>query len=252
MALRFFLGQIGPVVTSIKDPSSEAFQYPVSNHPYYEQVLTFGAGVVADQATERHRGAWRTLFTDRLAFPNRALHVEIGCNGGHFLVARAQQNPECAFIGLDWKYKQIFRAGMKAKKYTSGNTTFLRARAERIGFMFGPGEIDFLYCLFPDPWPKNSDVEHRFITPDWLASVAPSVRPGGRFELRTDHPDNFDWMLKALRSPVSGWRIIDETRDLHAGKPNAADLKIGEVTLFERIYIRAGKPIHRVVAQRAF
>jgi hypothetical protein len=59
-------------------------------------------------------------------------------------------------------------------------------------------------------------------------------------------------MLKALRSPVSGWRIIEETRDLHAGNAKAADLKIGEVTLFERIYIRAGKPIHRVVAQRAF
>lgn len=241
----------GALPAPSKDPNSQTFQYPVSNHPYYEQVHTFGAGVVADQATERHRGSWRTLFTDRVTFPNRALHVEVGCNGGHFLVARAQVHPECAFIGLDWKYKQIFRAGMKAKKNSASNTIFLRARAERINAMFGPGEIDFLYCLFPDPWPKNSDVEHRFITPDWLRSVAPSVRPGGRFELRTDHPDNFDWMLKALNHRDSGWRIVEQTRDLHAGNPSAADLKIGEVTLFERIYIRAGKPIHRVVAMRA-
>jgi tRNA (guanine-N7-)-methyltransferase len=180
----------------------------------------------------------------------RPLKVEIGCNAGHVTVEWAARDPKTAFIGLDWKFKPIFRAAEKALKRDIHNLIFLRAHADRIEYIFEENEIDFLALYFPDPWPKKSQLKNRWLTADRLKSVAKLVRPGGIFHIKTDHLGYFEWMEDAISQVGELWETIAHTRDLHAGHPAPEKLKSPDVTLFESLFIKDGIKINSVTLRR--
>src|SRR5688500_13642384 len=135
--------------------SSPDFRYQVSRNPYQHKLKDLAGRDYVDGETEDHREQWRSLFPDAAQRgTQRPLMVEIGCNGGHVILELAAKNPEMAHIGIDWKYKQIHRGADKAKSRGIENLLFFRAHAERMKYIFGPGEIDLLCVFFPDPWPK--------------------------------------------------------------------------------------------------
>lgn len=224
----------------------------------------------SDQATEIYQGRWREQFPDQnrtgtqtLPEPQtvnpesqtglparRELHVEVGCNAGHVVVEWARKNPEAAWMGLDWKFKPIHRAAEKGVKKNLGNLLFLRAHAERLPFMFAEGEIDHLHLFFPDPWPRKKQWKNRYLTAENLRRFAPLIRKGGTFEIRTDHVGYFDWIEAAVRATEDLWEIELLTRDKHAAHPDPLKLEIPDVTLFERLFIRDGLPIHAVTLKR--
>jgi tRNA (guanine-N7-)-methyltransferase len=226
------------------------FRYPSSKNPYWAKLKEFAGRVFSDNDTEAHRGHWREKF------PNSPteLHVEIGCNAGHVVLEWAARSPQAAYIGLDWKFKPIFWGIEKAVKRKIANLLFFRAHAERVPYMFSEGEVDFLYLYFPDPWPKKKQWKNRFLTARTLASLAPVVKRGGVFHIKTDHAGYFDWMLEALaeceRESGKLWKVIDQTRDLHAGNARASELVIPDVTLFERLFIADGIPINSMKLER--
>jgi tRNA (guanine-N7-)-methyltransferase len=225
------------------------YRYPPSRNPYASRLaLEYGdREAYVDDRTESRRGGWREAFPPEA---RRELHVEIGCNGGHVLLEWAARRPEAAWVGVDWKFKQIHRGAEKARKRGLKNVRFFRAHAERLPFMFGPGEIDHLYLFFPDPWAKLSQQKNRFLTAARLRELAGIVRPGGAFHIRTDHPGYFEWMEAAVAAIPELWEVEYRTADLHAGNPDAGKLQCPDVTLFERIFIREGKPIHALRLRR--
>jgi tRNA (guanine-N7-)-methyltransferase len=220
------------------------YRYPSSRNPYFLKVRDFPSIIFTDNDTEAHAGAWLSQFRDGKT--KRPLHVEIGCNGGHVTLEWAAREPRAAWIGLDWKFKQIHRGAEKADKRGLGNLIFLRGHADRLRYMFGDGEIDHLYLYFPDPWPKKSQWKHRWLNATNLKVAAQVVRPGGTFHIKTDHAGYFEWMLAAVESlgPDSPWKVERQTRDLHAGNPDPLKLEIPDVTLFEKIFIRKAIPIN--------
>lgn len=227
--------QVRPSPLKIDHPD---FRYATSRNPYGSRIRDFQGLVFSDHETEAHQGQWRSLFAN--SGLGSELHVEIGCNGGHVLLEWAARNPERLYIGIDWKYKPIFRAAEKAVKRGLKNVLFFRAHAERLPYMFGPGEIDHLYLFFPDPWPKKKQLKNRFVTSERLTQISPLVRPEGCFHIRTDHPGYFEWMEQALSEISDRWTVLSRTRDRHAGHPEPLKLEIPDVTLFERLFIRDG------------
>jgi tRNA (guanine-N7-)-methyltransferase len=226
------------------------YQYPASKNPYWNQLNEIKGRVFSDNETEIHRGQWRSQFSDQIQNPNRPLHVEIGCNGGHVISEWAKAHPENAYIGIDWKFKQIYKGAEKAAKAKAKNLIFFRAHAERLNYMFGPEEIDYLYLFFPDPWPKKAHWKNRTITAESLKSIAEVMKPTGVFHIKTDHPGYFEWMLNAVDRCKDHWTILEMTRDLHQNHPAPETLRIPEVTLFERLFIRDGIKIQSVKLQK--
>ena len=215
------------------------FRYPPSRNPYEDKLKAQGAKVFSNNETEAHRGKWREILGDR-----QTLHVEIGSNAGHVIVEWAKRNPEHGYIGIDWKYKAIHRATEKVLKHQLGNLLFFRSYAERLPFMFAPGEIDHLYLFFPDPWPKKAHWKNRYITEGNLRDIARLMKPGGVFHIKTDHPGYFEWMLEAIEKVTDIWEPRDLSRDLHAKHPHPTTLEIPDVTLFERLFIKDGIKIN--------
>jgi len=234
-----------PFQLAMTDPG---YRYPRSRNPYWQKLMDLHAESLfpltyTDNQTEQHAGAWRTRFPDQKEpSPSRKLHVELGCNAGHVTVEWAKADPEGAYIGLDWKYKPIFRAAQKSMAYNQHNALWFRAHAERLHFMFAKGEIDFLYLFFPDPWAKKSQWKNRFITSDTLRTIAPVLHPTGIFHIKTDHRGYFDWMREAVAD--SPFTILEQNEHLHLRHPAPHTLQFPEVTLFEKVFIKQGLPIH--------
>jgi len=237
------------------------YRYPVSRNPYYNKVRELPGRIFSDNDTEQHSGHWRAQIarlegpsSEFSSDPKRPLHLEIGCNGGHVILEWARRDPRGAYFGLDWKFKQIHRGAEKAEKRGIRNLAFLRSHAERVEYVFASGEIDHLYLYFPDPWAKKSQWKNRFITTDRLRSIARLVRSGGTFHIKTDHAGYFDWMEEALaalqKEAGCPWKVLEHTRDLHAGNPDPLKLEIPDVTLFEKIFIRQGIKIHSLKLER--
>ena len=232
---------------------SPEFRYAPSKNIYWEKLTNLPEDLrglaFTDHATEIQRGNWRNHFRATLGkppAPEVPLHVEIGCNAGHVCLEWAKQNPHALYIGIDWKFKQIYRLAEKSKKFRVDNLLAFRANADRLPFMFGRGEIDFLHMFFPDPWPKKAQKKNRTADRDWLLSVAPLLSGKGHFHLKTDHAEYFEFILENLESLKDTYEIIEMTRDLHAGNPDAKSLTIPAVTLFEKLFIKDGLPIHSV------
>lgn len=229
------------------------YQYPKSRNPYAQKLIEepgIRRLVYSENNSENQPGRWRDAFTDleatTLNKDQTPLHVELGCNGGHVVLEWAKLNPKNAFIGLDWKVKQIFFGAQKAQKAGLKNLLFFRANSERLPFMFGPEEIDFLYLYFPDPWQKKSQLKNRWFTANRLKSVAPILKKGATFHIKTDHRGYFDWMVEHIDQVRDLFEVKELTYDLHAGNANAKKLNIPDVTLFERLFIKDGLPIHSV------
>jgi len=237
--------------------SSPDFRYAPSKNIYWEKLKNLPAELsglaYTDHDTETHKGEWRTRFSASPATGSGSgipLHVEIGCNAGHVCLEWARQNPNALYIGIDWKFKQIYRLAEKSKKFQVRNLLAFRANADRLPFMFAKGEIDFLHMFFPDPWPKKAQKKNRTADREWLLSIAPLLSETGIFHLKTDHAEYFEFILENLHSLSGTFEIIEMTRDLHAGNPNAKLLTIPAVTLFERLFIKDGLPIHSVKVRR--
>lgn len=239
--------------------TSPDFTYTPSKNIYWEKLKHLPSGLeglaLTDHDTETHRGSWRRHFNSTRSIAAEAadalpLHVEIGCNAGHVVLEWAKQNPQQLYIGIDYKFKMIYKLAEKAAKFSVKNLLAFRANADRLPFMFAPGEIDFLYMFFPDPWEKKAQRKNRTADADWLRSVAPLLRKGvpgrGVFHIKTDHADYFDFILENLAGLKDVYEVLESTRDLHAGHPNPRLLQIPQVTLFERLFIKDGLPIHSV------
>ncbi len=220
------------------------FRYPPSRNPYWKKVPLLTQRIHADNDAEIRRGRW---LSDAFPQPQKGpLHVELGANAGHVTVEWAARNPSQAYIGLDWKIKAAVRAAEKGAKRDLPNLTFIRANAARLQYLFAPGEVDFLYLYFPDPWPKKAQWKNRFLTEENLRRIAPLLSKGGVFHIKTDHDGYFDWMLEAISKVSDVLEPFELTRDLHSRNPSPDKLEIPDVTLFEKLFIRDGIKIKSV------
>ena len=236
----------------ITDPE---YRYPASRNPYWIKLREFKGTVFTDNEGEIHQGKWREQFSaENLSDTPAPLHVEIGCNGGHVILEWALANPQNRYIGIDWKFKPIHRAAEKARDLGLKNILFLRGHAERLHYLFGPGEIDQLALYFPDPWAKKAQLKNRYITATRFLQISNLIRKNGLFHIKTDHPGYFEWMNEALAEFNKGnpevWETVQLTRNLHEGNPGARLLKQPDVTLFESIFIKKGLPINSLKLKR--
>jgi tRNA (guanine-N7-)-methyltransferase len=217
------------------------FRYSTSRNPYAQKLGTLPPNLVlSDHAPETFRGRWRELAPS----PQSRVHVEIGCNAGHVVLKWAELNPQDLFIGIDWKFKIIYRAAEKAVERRLRNVIFLRAHAERLPFIFAPGEVDALALYFPDPWPKKAQSKNRFFSARSLEDLHPLLGAGGEFHVKTDHAAYFAAMEAETQKVAKLWSVRDKTHDLHAAHPNPRALDFPDVTLFEKLFIKDGIPIH--------
>lgn len=209
------------------------FEYKHRN-PYHEKLTEFDEFVMRDNQAEEYVGRWNQDVFKREA----PLCVEIGTGYGHFMLDYCEKNPEVNFIGMDFRFKRSYNLARKLAKHPYKNFRYLRARGERIQFMFEEGEVDRLFYFFPDPWPKKRHHKKRLFQQPFLEAAYKVLRPGGTLFVKTDHTLYAEWMIEHMEKPeaLELFDIKLKTVDLYQDAPD--HYLASFQTKFEKIFLQ--------------
>ncbi|MBI3994197.1 MAG: hypothetical protein HY342_13060 [Candidatus Lambdaproteobacteria bacterium] len=175
----------------------------------------------------------------------RPLRVELGSGSGRFLVQQAARHPQVHFVGFELRFKRLVQSARKAEQLGLDNVWFLREQGEHLFRYFGAGTLEGLIVNFPDPWPKAAQWRKRLINTPFLARLYEALRPGGWFQLKTDHSGYFLHVLALIRSP-SPWTLRGFSNDLHRGGAVAGDVR----SEFEQLFASIHKPIFHLLLEK--
>lgn len=128
----------------------------------------------------------------------RRLWLEVGFGGGEHLAARAEQNPDVAFIGCE---PFINGAASLLRRLEAGGGANVRVHngdARPIMRALPDGAVERVFLLFPDPWPKTRHHKRRFVSAPVLDELARITADGAGLTVATDHPGYARWTLERL------------------------------------------------------
>lgn len=214
------------------------FKYTHDN-PYHDKLAEFDSFVLRDELAETNVGKWQEMFQNK-----NPVEIEIGTGYGEFMLEYCQLHPEVNFIGLDHRFKRSFSVAKKLDKLEHKNFRYLRARGERLEFMFAESEVQSVFYFFPDPWPKKRHHKKRLFQKPFLDACHKVLKPGGILFLKTDHDGYFEWMLEALQGETR-FEVLLQSRDLRNEFPEHFLSQF--TTKFEKIFLSQGTLIKSLV-----
>lgn len=156
---------------------------------------------------------------------------------GNFFANYAENNPETGCIGIELKFKRLYRTYEKCVEKWRGDVILLRIMGQRIMDIFDTWEIDELYLLFSDPWPKKAHHKHRVVQEDFLKNVAKVLSNTGIFVIKTDDNAYAEWITECLNhTGIFEYQTSsDEEPEKRSNPQNATE--------FETIWRSQGKKI---------
>ncbi|MCY4523910.1 MAG: tRNA (guanosine(46)-N7)-methyltransferase TrmB [Halobacteriovoraceae bacterium] len=213
---------------------SENFVYRHDN-PYHERLKAFDDFVLRDHEGESLAGRWREVFNR-----NAPLCVEVGSGYGHFMMEYCAKNPHINYVGMDYRFKRSFNLARKLNRHPVKNFKLLRARAERLALLFAKGEVDELFCFFPDPWPKARHNKRRILQDAFFQACHRVLKSSGKLYIKTDHEAYADWIEEIIVKN----KLFDlhlSTRNLWKEHPHI--FLCSFKTKFEKIFLTQDTPI---------
>ena len=134
---------------------------------------------------------------------------EIGCGHGHWLTAYAQKFPEKFCLGIDLITTRVERSVRKQTIGQINNVHFLKAEATELLDALSPEhQLNEIFILYPDPWPKTKHHKNRFINQENLARLAKHAPNGATLHFRTDDLDYYQWTLEHLKQNPD-WKLLE-------------------------------------------
>jgi len=218
---------------------SKDFKYRHKN-PYHDKLEAFDGFVFRDHEAEVFQGKWNSEVFKKDA----KLCVEIGSGYGHFMLEYCENNPDLNFVGMDYRFKRSFELAKRLAKHPNKNFRYLRARGERIPFMFEESEVDEIYYFFPDPWPKKRHWKKRLFQRPFLECAYKVLKPGATLFVKTDHAGYADWMANVLRDQDL-FEVQLATNNLWKEHPE--HFLTSFETKFEKIFLGQGVKINGFV-----
>lgn len=165
-------------------------------------------------------------------------YLELGCGRGHFLAAKAEADPEGAYIGAEGRSSIVLRALELAEAKALDNLRCIPWFLSSLDEWFSPGELSGIYLNFSDPWPKARHAKRRLTHRDFMGSYRRALRPGGFIECKTDNDALFAFTLE--EGEAAGLLLVEAVADLHRTGLAARET----TTQYEHRFRLLGRPIH--------
>ena len=139
----------------------------------------------------------RSLFPDS----KRPLKVEIGFGNGTFIFAKAEEEPDADFIGIELYHKGIRSLANRIKKSRIKNIIIIYANAKKVlADSIRDNELVEVFINFPDPWPKKRHKKRRLVDIDFAQLIYSKLINKGKVYLATDSKDYIMEMIVAFIS----------------------------------------------------
>lgn len=189
------------------------------------------------QKTIDLKGKWNSLH-----FKNeQAITLELACGKGEYTVALSERMPERNFIGVDIKGARIHDGASKCLAKNQNNAAFLRTRIELLPYFFDKNEVDELWIVFSDPFPKDRHAKHRLTSPFFLDVYRKICKPNAVVNVKTDSVLLFDYTLEVLQEQNIESLVVE--RDIYAtGYDNPLLTEIQ--TFYEKQHIANGRTVN--------
>lgn len=167
-----------------------------------------------------HKWQWKALFG------KEKLMLEIGTGMGNFFCHYALNHPDTGCVGIELKFKRLHRTYEKCEEKGRGDVVLLRIMGQKIGDIFAPWEVDELYLLFSDPWPKKAHHKHRVIQQDFLQTASSVLSKSGIFIIKTDDRLYADWIREHLgQSQLFDYTMEDEDPEKRSTPENSTEFE---------------------------
>ncbi len=168
------------------------------------------------------------------------IDVEIGSGKGKFLNELATTHPDRNVLAVERSAKYHRLCCDRSARRGLSNVRLLRTTGEDLLYrLLGPGSVENIFVLFPDPWPKKRHHKRRFIRPEVVAAIGRALVPSGRLLVKSDHPAYAEVIGEVLAG-AEGFRTLDV----------AAAFAELPVTGFETKYLAEGRPIFAWALER--
>jgi tRNA (guanine-N7-)-methyltransferase len=124
------------------------------------------------------------------AKPNQALHLDIGCAKGLFLVNMAKIEPNWNYLGLEIREPLVVEANKLRSELGFTNLHYLFCNVNNsmhsLLSSLPPRSLQRVTIQFPDPWFKTRHAKRRVVQPELVADLATYLTVGGMVFLQSD------------------------------------------------------------------
>ncbi|MCB0326376.1 MAG: tRNA (guanosine(46)-N7)-methyltransferase TrmB [Bdellovibrionales bacterium] len=159
--------------------------------------------------------------------------MEIGMGKGLFMQQKALDEPTHNFLGIERVKKFLLFSASRIEQMGLGNVKLFSVEArEFIERFISDREIQNVYILFPDPWPKRRHRNRRLVQKDFLLLLREKLKDSGVVHITTDHKEYHQWICKQIEE-LEGKSFIS----LPAHRTEY-------ITNFQRKYEKQGKDIY--------
>ena len=175
-----------------------------------------------------------------------ALDIEVGCGAGLHPIRYAQANPGRLLIAIEHTPTRFELFQRRLKRHPEiRNVQAIQAEAVSwITHRVEPLSVDRYFFLYPNPYPKRTDLNKRWHAMPFFSQILKTLKRGGTFTLATNEEFYFSEALDYLMGP---WGLIlvqaRELRGLDA---------LGGVarTHFEKKYLQRGEVCRDLVVRK--
>lgn len=183
-----------------------------------------------------YKGSWNGRFFKQEA----PLTLELGCGGGEYTVALAEQNPRENYVGVDKKGDRLWHGATAVRNKNLQNVAFLRTDIDLINRFFDREEVEAIWITFPDPMMKHR--RRRLISSVYFEKYRQLLKPGGIIRLKTDSPFLYQYTLDLLA--INNISPLCATEDLYGSSVDWQDLATRDIkTRYEMQWLDRGKTI---------
>lgn len=167
------------------------------------------------------------------------VEVEVGFGKGLFLLNAALSRPDRNFFGIEIvrKYQLYATTRLAIRQLPNAKTCCADAKFV-LREVIPPGSVATVHVFFPDPWWKTKHKKRLLFTPEFAASVANVLMPGGKLHFVTDVADYFE-MVTATLAATPGFRLLPPPAEPEPQHD------MDYLTNFERKFRKEGRPIYR-------
>ena len=169
--------------------------------------------------------------------PEKKINIlEIGFGDGNNLIEKAMANSNMNFFGIE-----VFKSGIasvlkQAQIHDLDNICLFYGDAKNFLVKIEKPFFDFIFILFPDPWPKKKHWKRRLVDQNFLNLIKQNLKEKGRLIVKTDWQDYAD----VIKKDFAEFKVLHEPNVLQSLKPKQ--------TKYERKAIEEGREVFTYIS----
>ena len=197
-------------------------------NPYIEKIQNNAHIIEEKEIAIKYKWNWNQYFGN-----SNPLHLEVGTGLWNFFSSQVKKYPHINFIGMEVKFKRVYKTSEKSSESWNTNFVVLKRRWQEITDIFWPWEIEKSYIFFPDPWDKKDyQKKNKLLQIDFLKSLAEVTKEWWSFIFKTDHRKYFDEVIEIMKQ-IASWKILRISYDY---EKEIEDFDKQNLTEFEALF----------------